>query len=272
MDATQSLLLGVLQGITEWLPISSQGQTVLVMLQLLRIAPSTALSLAIFLHIGTMLAVLIRFRADFVEMLAAVSRFRADRGPARDPGTTLVLHILVATCATAVTALPLLYFIARLLETVEVATLLIGCLLILTGILLGLPRRARAGYRTFADLRWPDMVLAGLVQGFSILPGISRSGTTLTVLLMRGIRQELALRLSFLMSVPAVLGALLLFEVWAVPAVSLTAAAVMVLSSLVAGYLTMDLLLRFAARVNFAFFCIGLGALTILLSQLPQLF
>jgi undecaprenyl-diphosphatase len=116
------------------------------------------------------------------------------------------------------------------------------------------------------------MVLAGLVQGCSILPGISRSGTTITILLMRGITQELALRLSFLMSVPAVLGALILFEVWALPSVPLMAAALMVLSSLVAGYLTMDLLLRFAARVNFAFFCIVLGALTIVLAQLPQLF
>jgi undecaprenyl-diphosphatase len=272
MDAYQSLFLGALQGITEWLPISSQGQTVLVMLQFLRIEPSTALSVAIFLHIGTMLAVLIRFRADFRSMLAALMRFRADRESMRDPSSKLLTLILVATCATAVTALPLLFFIAKMIETVELATLLIGCMLLLTGILLGYQRRAQASYRTYDELTWKDMVLAGLVQGFSILPGISRSGTTITILLMRGIRQELALRLSFLMSVPAVLGALILFEVWKVTMVPPVDAALMVFSSLVAGYLTMDVLLRFAARVNFASFCITLGALTILLAELPQLF
>ncbi|HDS45797.1 MAG TPA: undecaprenyl-diphosphate phosphatase [Methanomicrobia archaeon] len=273
MDAYQSVLLGVLQGVTEWLPISSQGQTVLVMLQFLRLEPAAALSMAIFLHTGTMLAVLLRFRADFRSMLAALFRIRADRGSLRgDPRSQLLLrHIVVATGATAVTALPLLYFVARMIESVEHATLLIGCLLILTGILLGLQRRARTSYRRFDELTVTDMVLAGLVQGFSILPGISRSGTTITILLMRGITQELALRLSFLMSVPAVLGALILFELGQVPAVSLRSAALMVLSSLLAGYLTMDLLLRFAARVNFASFCIVLGALTIVLTQLPQL-
>ena len=113
------------------------------------------------------------------------------------------------------------------------------------------------------------MVFAGLAQGFSIIPGISRSGTTITILLLCGIKQELALKLSFLMSVPVVLGAVVLFELREASRIAINDAFVMVLSSFMVGYITMSLLLRFAERVNFAIFCISLGGLTLLLSQVP---
>ena len=260
MNPIQSTLLGVLQGITEWLPISSQGQTVLVMLNFMQIDAGSALSVAIFLHIGTMLAVLIRFRKDFVSMLNRESK--------------LLRIIVVATGSTAITAVPLLFlllfFIENLFENGAIATILtgaIGVMLILTGIILGVQKRAGSSYRSLDEITTKDMVFAGLAQGFSILPGISRSGTTITILLMSGIKQELALKLSFLMSVPAVLGAVVLFEIRAVSAIPISDAAIMVLSSLIVGYITMSILLRFAERVNFAIFCISLGGLTLLLSQ-----
>ena len=260
MNPIQSTLLGVLQGITEWLPISSQGQTVLVMLNFMQIDAGTAISVAIFLHIGTMLAVLIRFRKDFVSMLNRESK--------------LLRIIVVATGSTAITAVPLLFlllfFIENLFENGAIATVLtgaIGVMLILTGIMLGAQKRAGNSYRTLDEITTKDMVFAGLAQGFSILPGISRSGTTITILLMSGIKQELALKLSFLMSVPAVLGAIVLFDVRRVSAIATSEAAIMVLSSLMVGYITMSILLRFAKRVNFAIFCISLGGLTLLLSQ-----
>ncbi len=254
MDTIQSTLLGVLQGIAEWLPISSQGQTVLVMLNFMQIDLETALSVAVFLHIGTMLAVLLKFREDFLAML--------------NPESKLLKDIIVATLSTGITALPLLLFIKNLFESGDFATVLIGIMLILTGIMLGVQRRSGNSYRTLDEITTKDMVLAGLAQGFSILPGISRSGTTITILLMCGIKQELALKLSFLMSVPAVLGAVVLFDVWKISAIALSDAAIMVLSSLIVGYVTMSMLLRFAKRVNFAIFCVSLGVLTLLLSQI----
>ncbi|MEA2076151.1 MAG: undecaprenyl-diphosphate phosphatase [Euryarchaeota archaeon] len=254
MDPIQSTLLGVLQGITEWLPISSQGQTVLVMLNFMQIEPETALSVAVFLHIGTMLAVLIRFRADFLAMLNLESK--------------LLKVIVVATVSTGITALPLLFFVKNLFQTGEFATVLIGIMLILTGIMLGVQRRSGNSYRTLDEITTKDMVFAGLAQGFSILPGISRSGTTITILLMLGIKQDLALKLSFLMSVPAVLGAVVMFDIWKLSVIAPSDAAIMVLSSLVVGYATMSMLLRFAKRVNFAIFCVSLGGLTLLLSQI----
>jgi undecaprenyl-diphosphatase len=223
----------------------------------MRIDPANAISIAIFLHIGTMLAVLIKFRNDFVSMLNLDSK--------------LLKVIIVATLSTAITAVPLLIFIKDLLATGEVANIVIGVMLIITGVMLGVQKRMGNSYRTLDEITTKDMVFAGLAQGFSILPGISRSGTTITVLLMCGIKQELALKLSFLMSVPAVLGAIVLFDVGNVSTVTMSDAIIMVLSSLIIGYLTMSVLLRFAKRVNFAIFCISLGVLTLLISQLPIL-
>ncbi len=260
MNPIQSALLGMLQGITEWLPISSQGQTALVMLNFMQIDAEHAISVAVFLHTGTMLAVLIRFRKDFVSMLNRESK--------------LLRHIVVATVSTAITAVPLLFLllfsIENLFEKGAITTLLtgaIGIMLILTGLILGVQKRAgNSGYRSLDEITTRDMVFAGLAQGFSILPGISRSGTTITILLMSGIRQELALKLSFLMSVPAVFGAIVLFEVRGISAIATSDAAIMVLSSFIAGYITMDILLRFARSVNFSIFCISLGGFTLLLS------
>jgi undecaprenyl-diphosphatase len=205
-----------------------------------------------------MLAVLLRLRGDFFSML--------------NPDSKLLKILIVATLSTGITALPLLLFIKNLFETGESATVLIGVMLILTGIMLGMQRRAGNSYRTLDEITTRDMVFAGLAQGFSILPGISRSGTTLTILLMLGIKQELALKLSFLMSVPAVLGAVVLFDMWKGAVIALPNATIMVLSSLIVGYAMMSLLLRFASKVNFALFCVSLGGLTLLLSQLPILF
>ena len=255
MSILQSTLLGVLQGITEWLPVSSQGQTVIIMLNLMQIDPKAALSVSIFLHTGTMLAVLIRFRKDFLALLR--------------PESKLLKMIVVATLSTAITAVPLLLFIKNVFETGEIATFLIGIMLIVTGILLGTQRQKGSSYRSLDELTTKDMLFAGLAQGFSIIPGISRSGTTITILLLRGIKQELALKLSFLMSVPVVLGAVLLFEISEASMIAINDAFVMVLSSFIVGYVTMSILLRFAERVNFAIFCISLGGLTLLLSQVP---
>ena len=258
MNHIQSFILGVLQGITEWLPISSQGQSVLILLHFMHIEPENALSVALFLHIGTALAVLIRFREDFLSML--------------NPESKLLKIVVVASLSSGITALPLLLFIKNVFETGEIATVLIGITLILTGLILGVQKRSGSSYRSLDEITTKDMVFAGLAQGLSILPGISRSGTTITLLLMRGIKQDLALRLSFLMSVPAVLGAVIGVNIWSTPAIALSDAAIMILTSLIAGYVAMSVLLRFATKVNFAAFCVSLGALTILLSQLPILF
>jgi len=250
MDAIGGVLLGMLQGITEWIPISSEGQTMLVMMKWLGITPAEALSYSILLHIGTMSAVLVKFRDEFLNVLKNI-----------DSRMTRIL--VVSTICTGITGMPLYFLFKESFTGGRDATLLIGGLLILTGLLL---RFKGSGSRSIEDMKTVDMILLGLAQGFAILPGVSRSGTTLTVLLMRNIRQDMALVISFMISVPAVLGALVLgHSITAVPPGSLFLA---ILASFVTGYLCMDLLIRFAEKVNFSKFCIAMGLVTLLLASL----
>lgn len=249
MEALQGILLGIFQGITEWIPISSEGQTMLVMIGWLRLSPADALSYSIFLHLGTMTAVIVKFRHTFLKML-------------RDFDSNLTKTVIVSTIFTGVTGLPL-YFLFKIGFTGGMwTTVLIGALLIITGLLL---RFQRSGFRDIEDMTLKDMMLLGLVQGFSILPGVSRSGTTLTLLLMRRLKQDAALTVSFIISVPAVLGALVLDHSF--PNMQPLLAAAMFASSLLVGYLTMDLLIRFAKRVDFSNFCLAIGLMTLIFAR-----
>ncbi|MDY6931874.1 MAG: undecaprenyl-diphosphate phosphatase [Halobacteriota archaeon] len=252
MNTIQAILLGLLQGITEWLPISSEGQSVLFMMNYLQLDPQSALSVAIFLHIGTSLAVLLKFRSEFISMLNLRSN--------------LFRIVFISTLSTAITGLPLYILIKSSFNNGELATLLIGVLLIVTGILLMSPKDK--GYKDIDEVGTRDLVILGLAQGFSILPGISRSGTTIATLLLSGVNQKSALVISFLISVPVVLGATFLdiLTSSSMNIIGIEIAIVMVITAFVVGYLMMDILLRFAERVNFSIFCITLGVITIIVS------
>jgi undecaprenyl-diphosphatase len=246
MEVIQGSLLGILQGVAEWLPISSQGILMLTMIGWFGISPLDALSYSIFLHLGTMMAVLIRFRHEFVVMIDDMSSL---------PSRTVVISSL----CTGITGIPLYLLLKDSFGGGKEAMMLIGLLLVVTGLHL---RIRGSGSRDARDLTFQDMVVLGLAQGFSILPGISRSGTTLTVLLIKGIRQEDALNISFIISVPAVLGAIVLngwpgYVPW-------ESALAMIGSSFLVGYLTMDLLLRFARNASFSIFCLVLGLVAII--------
>ena len=250
MELIQAVVLGALQGVLEWLPISSEGQTMLAMIGFFHLSPQNAFSVAIFLHIGTCLAVLLKFRSEFIDIL-------------KNLDSKLSRILVVSTCSTAITAVPLFLFMKKSFTGGDAATLLIGVLLILTGILFKVSKRN--GAKDIEDITFRDMVTVGLVQGFAILPGISRSGTTICVLLLSNVRQEVSLFISFLMSVPVVLGAVFLDLPSLTSTISVQAALIMILTSMVIGYLTMDLLLRVARKVNFSMFCVLLGVITIIL-------
>jgi len=245
MQTIQALMLGILQGVTEWLPISSQGQTLLVMMSILHVSPEVAFSHSIFLHLGTMAAVVVKFRGEFLEALRNLD------GP-------LAKTIIVSTIFTGAFGLPLYFLFRNTFTDGKTATLVIGSLLIATGLLL---RYQRSGTKDLDTITTKDMILLGLAQGLAILPGVSRSGTTVTVLLMRRVRQDLSLTLSFMISVPAVIGAVILDHSYS--AIPLKTSAIIFLSTFITGYLTMDLLIKFAQRINFSKFCITLGTLTI---------
>jgi len=247
-----ALVVGLLQGVVEWLPISSQGSLVLVLVALLGVDPADALGLSVYLHIGTGLAALTYFRGDVTRLLRMAS----------EPDRRLLRFLAVATVVTGAVGLPF-FLMAR------VASVYGEALLGLTGvalILMGLVERSarRRGGRDAGTLSRGESVLLGVVQGLSAVPGISRSGVTVSALLLRGFSGEEALRISFLMSIPAVFAAAAgLTVVGGAPppgAELLVAVAASFLSAL----LSIDLLLRVARRVRFWGLCIALGALALL--------
>ena len=250
-------ILSLVQGIAEWLPVSSEGVAMFLMLNLLKFNPGSAFSYAVFLHTGTMLAVLVRFRREFLEMFRSIY----GNGNAR-----LLKIVVVASLFTAFTALPLM-LVVKGFRSGELVNVLIGVMLILTGLILRLPEK---GYRDLHDFGLKEAALLGLAQGFAILPGVSRSGTTISFLLLRKMKEEHALKLSFIISVPAVIGAAI---IEGLPGgVSALSVALMVTITFAVGYATMDLLLRFARRVNFSAFCISLGALAIITTLLVMVY
>lgn len=252
MNDLEAIIAGAIQGTIEWLPISSEAQTMLYFLNYLQMDPQIALSYAFFLHTGTMMAVIIRFRSEFVEILKHLN-FEYK----------LTKILIIATLSTAITALPL-YFLLKSVSIEQDAptfTLLIGFMLIITGIIIKISNRF--GEKEINQISEKDMIITGIAQGFAILPGISRSGITIATLLARKVNQETSLVISFLMSVPATLS-LFIIDFGTIQYIPLQTAAILVLSSLFFGYISMNVLLSIARRTPFWIFCILFGVGTIL--------
>ena len=252
MNGLEAAIAGAIQGTIEWLPISSEAQTMLYMLNILNIDPQTALSYAFYLHFGTMLAVIIKFRNELISILK--SPF---------PEFKLSAIIILGSISTALTAIPL-YIILRNVSVggdSAIFTLIIGLMLIITGIVM--KHAKHKGNKDIEEINNKDIFLTGIAQEFAIIPGISRSGITITTLLIRNVKQETALTISFLLSVPATMGILLL-DFNALSLIPFQSMIILTISSLFFGYISMDLLLKFAKNVSFWKFCIVFGLITLI--------
>lgn len=260
MDTVSAVLLGILQGVTEWLPISSSGQGMSAMMGFFGLSARDAFSLVIYLHLGTLLAVILRFRDDVREIVYSLPRFREDK---------LVQFILVSTLFNAIVGIPIYLLMKDLFLSLYGGLIMAitGILLISTGLILYASKGRKSG-KKLKDITIIDMAIAGASQGLAILPGISRSGITISTLLFTRVRQEDALRLSFLMSIPAVIGANVLeFSGGNIMAFNPIVLTVGILFSFIAGYLSIDLLMRIAHRMRFDLFCVIFGAITIALAS-----
>ena len=260
------VLVALIQGLVEWLPISSEGQTVLFVYNFGSIPPEGVISLVAWLHLGTTLAVIVRYPKTILEIVSLKDR-------------NLFKLLLIATICTAITAVPL-YFALRSSLSVfhgEFLNVIVGVLLVITAIVLYLPTRKDAEGGKEIETSEPTeriAVLTGLVQGFSVLPGLSRSGVTVSALLMQRVDRETALRFSFLMSIPAVLGIFVLEAVLGSitpPGVGLTDLLLIEVIVFVVGLLSMEFLLRVSRSLNFWKLCIIIGIIAILFG-LPGLF
>ena len=214
MNSTEAVLLGIIQGLTEFLPVSSSGH--LVLFQHLFGLKEAELFFDVCVHLGTLLAVIIVFRQEIKNIISAVMRFFSSSGPKKsalqkiesDPDLKLALLIVIGSIPTAVLGL-MFHSIADRLFSSPFFT---GLMLMVTGLLLWLTRRANtgAGGTNIEGFSRTKAFVIGIVQGLAIIPGISRSGSTISIGLLLGINRETAARYSFLLSIPAIVGAGLL--------------------------------------------------------------
>jgi undecaprenyl-diphosphatase len=256
-----AVVVGVLQGVFEWLPVSSEGNITLYLVVVEGLDPALAVQLSLFLHAGTGVAALAYYRTELRAVLARLPGWRARTA---FEGERATLSFLVAATLVSVAVGLAVYRLLTGLVT-ELAggafVALVGALLVLTGVV------QRVGEGWVAARETPslvDAVLVGALQGLAVLPGVSRSGVTVGALLLRGHDGARSFRLSFLLSIPAALGAgaLVLLDV-GVPAVAPTTAAVALVVSAAVGYVTIDALLRMVRRVAFWGVAVGLGALAV---------
>jgi undecaprenyl-diphosphatase len=201
MSILQSIILGIVQGLTEFLPISSSAHLVLVPWWLGWPEPSLAFDT--LLHWGTLLAVITFFWRDWVDMVVALfNRVRGRRDP--DGRDRLLLLIVVATIPAAVAG----FLLKDFFESVFGSPGMVGFFLIITGFMLMAAERWWShGHKPLLGVTFIDAVVIGLVQAVAILPGISRSGSTMSAGMMRGFNRPTAARFSFLMSAPIIFGA-----------------------------------------------------------------
>lgn len=212
MDATQAVALGALQGLTEFLPVSSSGH--LVLLQNLFGFQEPELLFDICLHIGTLAAVCVIFARDIGQLLLTFFRLpslsRIHGGVrhliAEDPNARMIVLIVVGNVPTVI--LGLLFH--QVVDTIFGSVMIVGGMLLVTGTVLWMTRRATGDGRSVILFTLKDAFIIGLVQGLAILPGISRSGITISTALFLGINREVSGRYSFLLSIPAIFGALVL--------------------------------------------------------------
>ena len=214
MNPTEAILLGIIQGLTEFLPVSSSGH--LVLFQHLFGLKEAELFFDVCVHLGTLLAVIIVFRQEIKNIIFAMMRLLSSRGPKKsalqkiesDPDLKLALLIVIGSIPTAVLGLMFHNIADRLFSS----PFFTGLMLMVTGLLLWLTRRANtgAGGTNIEGFSRTKAFVIGIVQGLAIIPGISRSGSTISIGLLLGINRETAARYSFLLSIPAIVGAGLL--------------------------------------------------------------
>ena len=267
MTIFQALILGIVQGATEFLPISSSGHLVLVPWWLGW--GSLDLAFATTLHLGTVVAVIAYFYRDLWEIALAWLRSLMRREMTSK--AWLGWWLILGTVPAVVLGLALEDFLESLFGSPPA----VAALLLVTGAILALSEYLGSRRRDMDDLGWLDAVIIGFAQACAIAPGLSRSGTTIAASLARGLKREDAARFSFLLSVPIIVGVglmQLLDLASESPQVGqLGALAVGFLAASVTGYFAIRFLLRYVQRGTlypFAIYCWAVGGISFIAALL----
>ncbi len=260
------IIVALIQGLVEWLPISSEGQIVFFIYNFTSVPADEILSLVVWLHLGTSLAVIVRYPKIIQDLILLKDQ-------------VLLKRLIIATIGTAVTAIPLYFFLKSSMSVFqgEILNILVGVLLLVTAIVLYLPTRQTTDLDSEIETKEVtdrEALVTGLVQGTAVLPGLSRSGVTVSSLLMQRVDKETALRFSFLMSVPAVFGILAIEIITGntIPSsVSLVDLVLIEAIVFIVGLASMEFLLRLARKISFWKLCLVLALIAIVLG-IPTFF
>ncbi len=261
MDILQAIIIGIVQGLTEFLPVSSSAHLIFAQNAL---GVESSLAFDVFLHLGSLIAVLWFFRADIIKMIQAfllsigdIIQHRFKEGFYSDPYKRLVWYVIIATIPVGL--------VGVLFES-QVDSLFAGALyvpaffLFVTGTILYLSQRMAPGEVDLENLSLKESIFMGLGQACAILPGLSRSGTTIAAGLVIGLDKEFAAKFSFILSIPAILGAFVvqLKDVGAITDFNFLAVMLGFLAALISGYFAIKWLIELIQKRSldiFAYYC-----------------
>ncbi len=276
MTISSAIILGIVQGVAEFLPISSSGHLAVLQNLFDLSAGEDHLFFDVLLHLGTLISICVCYWGDIVAMVREV--FIVLRGGRRADGTPVQGHLGAARLflMIVVGTLPL-FLVLPINDKVEelyYITPFIGAALLLTGCVLFVSDKMTPGTRTERNMRFRDALTIGLCQCVATIPGLSRSGTTITAGIATGLDRTFAMKYSFLLSLPAVLGANLLSFIKAIGEESIEASLIPayllgMLAAMLSGIAAISLMKLIAKKSKFgwfAYYCWGAGVLTIILS------
>lgn len=272
MNLIQAILMGIVQGLSEFLPISSSGHLVFTsnfykIFKGIEIVQESnqEVFFDIMLHLGTLIAVLIFFRKEIMEILRALLKSCKTRDFS-DMNSKIGLYIILGTVITVAVALP----IEKVAEKLVYSPAIVGILLFITGFVLFYSEYKSKKVATKHEVDLKSSILIALAQGIAALPGFSRSGWTIATGLFNGLDRLTAARYSFLLSIPIILGASMVYpflkiDITEAVTYNWLAIGVGTLVSGLVGYLCIKYFLKFVAKfslVIFGYYCVIMGLAT----------
>ena len=274
LNLWEGILLGIIQGLTEFLPVSSSGHLVMVQ-SLIKGFRQPGVLFDVMLHLGTLLAVLFFLRREILDILMSLipagwfRNFRKDCDSVQTrTRRKMALYIITGTVFTGAIGLSF----EEQIHLLFTSTTTVSFMLLITGVLLFMSDRFH-GSRVEKDMNIIDSVVIGIVQGISLIPGISRSGSTIAFGIFRGLDGQTAARFSFLLSIPAILGATVLQAkyIGMVPLDDMLVYLAGMFVAAVTGFLTLRLLffvIRKQKLSIFAYYCWILGISTLIIKAI----
>lgn len=271
-----AILLGLVQGLTEFLPVSSSGHLALAQMLLGSDVEADYVLFNVLLHFGTLLSVIVAFWKDIRELVVEFFGWVKDGFKINGHPYRRFIIMLLLSIVPMFAILP----IKSKIEAAFSSSLVVGLMLLVTATILYLSEKAPRKHKTEENASWLDALLVGVAQCFAVLPGLSRSGTTMCAGLFRGFSRDFAVRFAFIMSLPVILGANLLEVIDLIREPAAAAASVSVwcyilgiLAAMLSGLAAIRMVRLVSKRGNFrpfVVYCTLIGLITLVVSLIQM--